>query len=315
MVAIPLAHISWAIADNADRKPCDAFFIDIFGAETAFEMLMTPEAVAMGLDREERLMMVGDTMLIPIAPAGPGATPGAPIGDMLRRSAAPHRWLGLALKVADLGAADAWFRARGFRLHYDPGMEQHYFLIGRGQAMGVRLEILVQDLPNDPRMKPEWSAAKWRDEHPLGIEGLQSIGLSCSSIDAARECFADKLDWPEIGTRHLAPDNADCAAFMMGDTVIEAMQARDAGSFLARHATDIQGIYCLTFKVKSAAATAEYLRAKGLGLIGDTADRFAIDPAQAHDRLLWFTEKTPGGYPPLGTRMREPAVFPALASS
>jgi hypothetical protein len=32
MVAIPLAHLSWAIADNADRKACDAFVIDTFGA-------------------------------------------------------------------------------------------------------------------------------------------------------------------------------------------------------------------------------------------------------------------------------------------
>ena len=70
MVGLPLAHVSWAIADNADRKPCDAFFQDVFGAETAFEMLMTPEAETMGLDREESLMMIGDTMVIPIAPAG-----------------------------------------------------------------------------------------------------------------------------------------------------------------------------------------------------------------------------------------------------
>ena len=47
MVAIPLAHISWAIADNADRKACDQFFIDVFGAQIAYEMLITPEAEAM----------------------------------------------------------------------------------------------------------------------------------------------------------------------------------------------------------------------------------------------------------------------------
>jgi hypothetical protein len=74
MVAIPLAHISWAIADNADRKACDQFFIDTFGAEIAYEMLVTPENAVMGLDREESLMMIGDTMIIPIAPAGAGAS-------------------------------------------------------------------------------------------------------------------------------------------------------------------------------------------------------------------------------------------------
>src|ERR1700712_31565 len=80
MPGMPLAHVSWAIADNEVRKACDAFFIDIFGAETAYEMLVTPETKDMGLDREERLMMIGDTMVIPISPAGAGLSPDSPTG-------------------------------------------------------------------------------------------------------------------------------------------------------------------------------------------------------------------------------------------
>lgn len=310
MVAIPLAHVSWAIADNADRPACDAFFIDVFGAETVYEMLVTPETAHMRFDREEKLMMVGDTMLIPIAPAGEGAKPGSPLGDMLRRSAAPDRWIGLALRAADLKAADAWFRGRGFQLSYDPGMENNYFLIGRWQALGVRLEIMQGELPNDPRLKDGWSPAKWRDDHPLGIEGLQAVGVSAPSLDAARDVFAARFDWPEIGTRPLPFYNADCAAFLLGDTVIEAMVPRDAESPLARHLAQVQGICCLTFKVKSAAVAADYLRGRGLDLIGDVTDRFAIAPGQAHGRTIWFTQNTPDGYPPLGSKMREPAVFP-----
>lgn len=311
MVAIPLAHISWAIADNADRKPCDAFFQDVFGAETAYEMVITPETQGMGLDREESLMMVGDTMLIPIAPAGAGAAEGAPIGDMLRRSAGPNRWLGLAIKVADLASADAWFRARGFKLHYDPGMEAHYFLIPRWQVLGVRLELIKQDLPNDPRITNGWNPMRWRDEHPLGIEGLQAIGVSAPTLDEARTVFGQMLEWPEIGARHLAEDDADCVSFDMGDTVIEAMQGRDPAGAVATHARDVKGIYSLTFKVRDAAAAAAWLRGKGLTLLDEGADRFAIAPEQAHGRLIRFTEKTVAGYPPLGSRIREPAEFPA----
>lgn len=307
MPAIPLAHVSWAIADNAERKPADAFLHDVFGAETAYEMLITPETEAMGLDREESLMMIGDTMVIPIAPAGAGAKEGAPIGDMLRRSAGANRWLGLALKVANLADADAWFRARGFKLHYDPGMEQHYFLVGRGQVLGVRLEMLVQDLPNDPRMRDGWSAAKWRDDHPLGIEGLQAVCVSTPTLDEARALFGQRLELPEIGERAIAGVDADCAAFNLGDTVIEALQGRDPDGPVARHAREVKGICALVFKVQDAAAAAEYLRGKGLDLIGDEADRFAIRPDQAHGRTIWLTGNQVPGYPPLGTRMREPA--------
>lgn len=310
MVAMPLAHISWAIADNAERKACDAFFLDVFGAETVCEILMTPQAERYGFDREERLMLLGDTLLIPIAPAGPGASGDSAIGNMLRRTAAPGRWIGMALRVEDLKAADAWFHARSFVLHYDRGMEDRYFLISRGQAMGVRLEIMQGELPNDPRLDEDWTA-KWRDEHPLGLEGLQSIGVSVFAFDQARTAFAEMLDWPEIGLRALPEDDADCVSFLLGDTVIEAMQPRSDDSPLAAHLRDTTGIYCLTFKVRNAEAAAAYLGERGLTLIGDVAGRFAIAPEEAHGRLIYFTGNEVAGYPPLGSKLREPARFPA----
>lgn len=297
MAGFPLVHISWALADNATRPACDAFFRNVFGAAPVYEMLVTPETAHMGLDREETLMLIGDTMVIPIAPAGRGADEGNPLGDMLRRSAMPGRWIGLALKVTDLAAADAWFAQRGFKRHYDPGMENHYFLVPRGAVMGVRLEIVKQDMPNDPRRDPAWRPPS---DNPLGIEGLQAVGVSAPSLAEARALFAGTLEWPELGERALP--EARCAAFDMGDTVLEALEGAD-DSPIAMHARDVKGICHLTFKVKNAAATAATLRAQGLPLIGDVADRFAIAPDAAHGRLIWLTERTPDGYPAVGSRL------------
>ncbi|MBU6267516.1 MAG: VOC family protein [Sphingomonadales bacterium] len=310
MPALPLAHLSWALADNALRPACDAFFIDLFGAETAYEMLVTPETEAMGLDREERLMMIGDTMLIPIAAAGRGADPESPIGQMLRRSAGENRWLGVSLRVADLAKADKWFRAKGFKLHYDPGMESHYFLLARWQVMGMRVEIMTGELPNDPRLKPGWNPGRWATDHPLGIIGLQAIGLSAPSLAEAHALFAERLEMPALGQRFVPADNADCAAFDLGDTVIEALTPRDPDSPLAQHLANIQGICAITFRVRDAAAAHAHLLARGFTLIGDVADRFAIAPAQAQGRLIWFTGNDVPGYPPLGTKMTAPTVYP-----
>jgi hypothetical protein len=307
MVSFPLAHISWSLSDNADRPACDQFFLDVFGAETVFEMLVTPETAHLRFDREERLMVIGDTMLIPIAPAGSGVLADSPLGNMLRRCAGVGRWIGVSLRVKDLSAADAWFRARGFQLHYDPGMEAHYFLINRWQALGMRIEVMTGELPNDPRLRDGWNPGQWTSDHPLGIEGLQSIGIAAPDIAAARALFGTRLDMPELGERYLAQENADCAAFWMGDTAIEAMVPRDPGSPLASHLRDIQGIRSLTFKVRNAVAAADWLEQRGLDLIGDVADRFAILPEQAQGRLIWFTGNAVAGYPAMGSAMRRPA--------
>jgi hypothetical protein len=307
MAGMPLAHVSWAVATNEERKLCDAFFMDLFGAEHVYEILITPENEDQGLDREERLMMIGDTMIIPIAAAGPGLSPQSPTGEMLRRNAGSMRWLGLALKVTDLKAAAARFAAKGLKLHYDSGMEQIYFLVGRKQALGVRLEILATDLPNDPRQQPGWNPMRWRDDHPLGIEGLQSVGVSAPSIDAARMCFIDKLELRELGMVERPGEDLECLAFDLGDTVIEALVPRKEDSVLAWHTREVQGIYGLTFKVKSAQAAADYLKSRGHLLVGDTATRFAIHPREAHERLIFFTENAVPGYPPMGSKIAEMA--------
>jgi hypothetical protein len=140
---------------------------------------------------------------------------------------------------------------------------------------------------------------------------LQSIGVSVADMDTAKTLFADRLEWAEIGSRRLEVDDAECAAFAMGDAVIEAMRGNDESSPVARHARETKGIYCLTFKVKSARQAADYLRGKGLDLIGNVDDRFAIAPAQAFDRLIYFTGNEVAGYPPPGSKLTTPGEFPA----
>ena len=310
MAHLALAHISWALADNADRPACDAWFLDLFGAQTVYEMLVTPETEKYRFDREERLMVVGDTMLIPIAPAGQGAVAGNPLGDMLRRTAGANKWIGLAFRTADLALAGDWFRARGFTLHYDPGMEDKYFLVTKRQALGIRIEVMQGELPNDPRLKSDWSPQRWAQDHPLGIEGLLSVDLSVQSLDAAREVFGGRFEWSEMGARDLPGEEARGLAFLVGDTVIEALCPMREGTGLADHARDNPGICGITFKVRSASAAANYLKGRRYSLIGSAETRFAIVPEEAQGRLIWFSEAVPEGWPVPHSHLRSPVPFP-----
>ena len=301
MVSLPLFHIAWALGSNEERHACDDFFLDVFAAQTGYEVSISPDTADSGTDREESLMVVGNTMLIPIAPLGDGLKVGSSVGDMLRAHDKPGMWIGICVKVADIKAADKWVTSMGFHPWFRPGFEHIYFVLPRDETLGMRIEFLQVSLPNDPRPKPGWDANWWRDHHPLGIEGLQSVGVSVDNLQQARDLFEGKFGWPEIARRSLPDEQANCASFFVGDVVIEAMEPIGADSPVARHRRDCQGMYCLTFKVRSAEAAANYLRGKGYRLIGDVGKRFAIDPDQAFSRLLYFTEEQVPGYPPVGS--------------
>jgi hypothetical protein len=228
---------------------------------------------------------------------------------MLRKHSRAGMWIGIALSVADLDAARAWVRGRGFSFKSYAGMEDRYFLLNRDDTLGVRLEFLTGELINDPRTKPQWNPHWWRDSHPLGIEALQSIGVSAPSLALARQIFGGRLGWPELTSRYLPEEEAECASFLIGDSVLEAMQPVTADTPLARHCRDIQGIYCLTFKVRSVGAAADYLRNKGFGLLGDPNRRFAINPEQAFGRLMYFTDEELDSRHPRKTLLAQPAGF------
>lgn len=295
MASFPLVHISFAVADEAARLEWDNFVRDIFASRTMYEVLTTPETERLKLDRHQTLLVIGNTVLYAAAPAGAGLSPDSKVGNMLRTLASADAWIGIAIGVADLPAARNWVRERGWSPVSYPLLEDRYFLVDRTETLGMRLEFLAGALSNDPRRADGWDTAWWRDQHPLGIEGLQSIGVATLSLDAAREIFDKTLGWREISNR--TTQDARCASFLIGDAVVEAMEPLDDEGQLANHARRMQGIWCLTFQVRSAAKAAEYLRAKGMNLITDTKNRFAIDPAQAAGRLLWFTDEKAPGYP------------------
>ena len=295
MAIFPFMHVSFAVADEETRLGWDAFVRDIFAPITMYEVLTSPEAERLRLDRHQTLLAIGNTVVYAAAPAGAGLSPESAVGTMLRSLAEPGTWVGIAIGVADLDAARDWARKRGWSPRSYPLLEDRYFLLDRNDALGVRLEFLAGSLENDPRLRPGWDPTWWRDQHPLGLMGLQSIGVSTSKLQTARDIFSGKLGWREIASR--TTPEAHCASFLIGDAIIEAMEPLDPGSELARHALAAKGIWCLTFQVRSAAAAAVYLRDKGLRLIAGPGHGFAIDPGQAFGRLLRFTDQPVESYP------------------
>jgi hypothetical protein len=299
MMDMKLLHVNWAMADNGERRACDQFLLDVFGAQTVHEMLMSKEREGVGYGREESLLVVSDTMLIPISPTPNPKAGDESIAGMLKFHAREGMWIGIALQVKDLAEAGRWTESLGLKGLYRAPWEHIYFVLDRNETLGMRFEFICIDLDGDPRIEPDFDQNWWRDHHPLGIERLQSIGVSVDSLDRARSVLSGKFGFKEVTRREMPGEAATCAGFMVGTAFVEAMQATDPASALAAHARDIQGIYCLTYKVKSLGAAADYLRSKGFSLVGEAGRRLMIDPAQAYGRRIYFSEDNIAGDPRL----------------
>jgi hypothetical protein len=307
MADFPLMHISFAVADETSRLAWDNLVRRIFAPETLYEVLASAETERLKLDRHQTLLAIGNTVIYAAAPAGPGLHSDSLIGTTLRSLAESNSWVGIAVGVANLDEARRWVRERGWTPVSYPLLDDRYFLVDRAETLGMRLEFLAGALSNDPRLRPDWDPAWWSNHHPLGLIGLQSIGVSAKSLATARAVFGEKLGWPEIATRQT--DKVRCASFLVGDAIVEALEPIDDDSELADHARKIGGIWSLTFQVRSAIQAAEYFASHGLTLIGEPRSYFALDPAQTSGRRICFTDVEVSGYPklPIPALIHKPA--------
>lgn len=280
-----LMQITHPTPDVVSRRKLEDLYLDIFGAQTYFEA--RPQE---GLDRDETLILIADVSLIPVAPLDPTSPQGR-----IRASYA-GRFMSMALKIVNVPDADGHLQNRGLHPQYHhPVYKDVFFLTDPAETFGVRYEMCAVEMPNDLRNRPEWSADWWLNSHPLGIEKLQSVSTAVADLEKAKQFYRDAFDLQYLGQRDLAVEGAKAAAFKVGNKipfVLEVMQPVAKHTQLADWTAKYrEGIYSVTFKVRSLARAADYLKAKGLRLVGDLKQRFTIDPAGLYGGVFTFVDK------------------------
>lgn len=280
-----LLHITHAMENNQRRAELEKFYLDVFAAQTFYEA-----RPAQGLERDETLILIGKTQLIPQAPSDENA----PVAKAIKAYAPGLK--GMAMKVANLRQADAHLVRHGLHLNYtDPMFQDVFFLTRPEETFNFPVEFCQVEMPNDPRLRPDWSADWWRDVHPLGIEKLSSIEVATGDLEAAKRFYREVFEFQPIGERTLDEEASAVAAFFAGDFVFEVLRPLTRGTPVA-DLVDKRGggIYALSFKVKSPAKAADYLKSKNLRLLGDTNRRFTIDPRDAFGaRFTFLGEELP----------------------
>jgi hypothetical protein len=78
--------------------------------------------------------------------------------------------MGIALKVKDIHQADAHMKSKGIKpTYFDPIYLDVFFFTNPKETCGIPYEFCQVEMPNDLRLRPEWSPDWWRDHHPLAI--------------------------------------------------------------------------------------------------------------------------------------------------
>jgi methylmalonyl-CoA/ethylmalonyl-CoA epimerase len=207
-----------------------------------------------------------------------------------------QRFHSIAFKIKDVHKADEHMKRLGLKAVYaDPAFRNTFFLTDEEETFNACIEYCQVEMPNDPRLVPGWSADWWRDEHPLGIERLASITAVVHDLPAAVKLYRD-LEFQYLGERTIESDGVKAASFWAGETVFELLSPVIKDTLADRYLKNRgQGWFSANFKVKSPTKAAEYLKSKGLRLIGDTKTRFCIDPRDSFDAVYGFVgEDVPG---------------------
>jgi catechol 2,3-dioxygenase-like lactoylglutathione lyase family enzyme len=265
-------------------EEANRFYADVFGA---VEYMNSYDP---GEDRDASLFVIGDTCIELFSPRGDQSLLGrnlARFGDSFHS----FEW-----KVDDLEAAKAAFEERGVRVTtYRPGA---FFMTHPKDGHGLLFELCPFDMVDDPRVEPGWSAAPWRNEHPLGIEGLNAMSAAVVDLDAA-STFLAGLTGSDVLYRETRPGIGEAAGLWIGDTVLELIEPTADESPVARYIERYgPRLRSLHFRVRDVDAAAEYLAGKGLHTApGDVDGWVALDPADNYGVLWQFTEAALPGDP------------------
>jgi catechol 2,3-dioxygenase-like lactoylglutathione lyase family enzyme len=145
-------------------------------------------------------------------------------------------------------------------------------------------------MPNDLRLRTEWSPDWWRDSHPLGLEGLASVGCAVSDLEAAERFYREVFCFEVVGRGEIKSEQAEAVVVRSADLNLELMRPKKSGTPLAEFLERKRaGFYSINWKVKSREKAAGYLKSKGLNLV-EGAERATLDPSAIFGARYTFTD-------------------------
>lgn len=270
--------------DRLTRRAMEAFYLDVFAAQTYYEAVPVE-----GLERHESFILIGDVCILPLSPSDPESGQ----GQLLLSYAGSFSQI--AIKVPEIPPIEEHLVTHGITPVFLRRRHRNlFFTTDPEQTLGIRFEFCAANLPNDLRLRSGWSAAWWREQHPLGIVGLDSVVTTGPDLAGATSFYTEVFGLEHLGNRQIPDVGAMAAAFRVGTDapfVIEHWQPQASAKQLGHLAESGRGIYGMTFRVRSLEAASRYLRSKGLQPAWEGRDRLAIRRSDAFGASLMMVEQ------------------------
>jgi hypothetical protein len=215
----------------------------------------------------------------------------APHDDLLHARFGPH-YVGVEYQTAEVERARRVVHSRGMRVVRDLGPAFHVHPL---DAFGVAFEFFDRSFhdvpPPVPYLEPIRPVSYWRDEHPLGIAGLERYTVAVADLPAATRFLQEFVDGTMTYEKDRPSVVARATGVRLGDTVVELIAPVGPGTLERHVARWGDGIRSVVFKVRDLEQARSHFARRGIQLRpGDADDALAVLPADNRGLLFEFSE-------------------------
>lgn len=214
----------------------------------------------------------------------------APNDFFLHTRYGPH-FIGVEFQIEDLAVARETCASRGIRVARELGIDVA-FHSHPADCHGVSLEFYEGYFhDNNERLQsPMKSATWWRDEHPLGLDGLRAITVAVTDLATGRSDFQALFASEVVYEQARPADGANAVGLHIGDTVLEVVAPSGDGPVHQHLLAHGEGIRSTVFGVRDIDQTHRYFAERGVTLVaGSTPERWAIPAEQNLGVIFEFT--------------------------
>jgi hypothetical protein len=212
----------------------------------------------------------------------------APADFFLHTRYGPH-YIGIEYQVEDLEAAREVCASRGIRVARELGAAFHS---NPADCHGVSLEMYEGYFHDSDRLHaPMRSADWWRDEHPLGLDGLRAVTVAVNDMEEGLADFQAIFHNEVLYDEARPADGARAVGLHIADAVLELVAPQGDGPLRDHLIAHSEGIRSTVFGVRDLDQARRHLSGHGIDLVPGSADgRWAIPPEQNLGVIFEFTE-------------------------